>query len=105
MPFDDILYDKADGIATITMNRPEVLNAFRAQTVDELTEAFKDAWADRSIGVVILTGAGNRAFSTGGDQTVRKGGGYQGKPSRSDIGMDVEELHTIIRDIPKPVIA
>lgn len=105
MDFEDILYEKDGGIATITMNRPEVLNAFRAQTVDELTEAFKDAWADRSIGVVILTGAGNRAFSTGGDQTVRADGGYQGKPSRSDIGMDVEELHTIIRDIPKPVIA
>lgn len=105
MEFGDILYEKDAGIATITMNRPEVLNAFRAQTVDELTEAFKDAWADRSIGAVILTGAGNRAFSTGGDQTVREDGGYQGKPARSDIGMDVEELHTIIRDIPKPVIA
>jgi len=105
MSFDDILYEKDDGIATITINRPKVLNAFRAQTVDELVEAFKDAWADRSIGAVILTGAGDRAFSTGGDQSVREEGGYKGKPSRSEIGMDVEDLHSILRDIPKPVIA
>lgn len=105
MEFGDIIYETSEGIATITMNRPDVLNAFRAQTVEELIEAFKDAWADRSVGAVILTGAGNRAFSTGGDQTVRDDGGYRGKRSRSEIGMDVEELHTIIRDIPKPVIA
>ena len=98
MAFQDIICEKADGIATITMNRPEVLNAFRGQTVDELIEAFRDAWHDRTIGVVILTGAGNRAFSSGGDQSVRSGGGYRG-------GMNIEELHAIIRDIPKPVIA
>ena len=57
MAFQDIICEKADGIATITMNRPEVLNAFRGQTVDELIEAFRDAWHDRTIGVVILTGA------------------------------------------------
>ncbi len=105
MKFEDILYEKAEGIASITINRPTVLNAFRALTVDELVEAFKDAWADRAIGVVILTGAGDRAFSTGGDQSVRGEGGYQGKQARSDIGLDVEDLHAIIRDIPKPVIA
>ncbi len=105
MTFEDIIYAKDDGIATITINRPKVLNAFRAQTVDEMVEAFKDAWVDRSIGVVLLTGVGERAFSTGGDQSVRSEGGYQGKRSRSDIGMDVEDLHSIIREIPKPVIA
>lgn len=105
MDFEDIVYEREAGIATITINRPKVLNAFRAQTVDEMVEAFKDAWADRAIGVVILTGAGDRAFSTGGDQSVREGGGYQGKRSRSDIGLDVEDLHAIIREIPKPVIA
>jgi len=105
MDFEDIVYEREAGIATITINRPKVLNAFRAHTVDEMVEAFKDAWADRAVGVVILTGAGDRAFSTGGDQSVREGGGYQGKRSRSDIGLDVEDLHAIIREIPKPVIA
>jgi 2-ketocyclohexanecarboxyl-CoA hydrolase len=103
--FEDILYEKADGIATITINRPKVLNAFRAETVDEMVEAFKDAWADRTVGVVILTGAGDRAFCVGGDQTVRAQGGYQGRKTRSDIGLDVEDLHGIIREIPKPLIA
>ena len=63
-----------------------------------MVEAFRDAWRDHSIGVLILTGAGDRAFSSGGDQAVRSGGGYRG-------GMNVEALHEIIRDIPKPVIA
>jgi 2-ketocyclohexanecarboxyl-CoA hydrolase len=105
MTFDDIVYEKQDGIATITINRPKVLNAFRSQTVDEMVAAFQDAWADRTIGVVILTGVGDRAFCTGGDQSGREAGGYQGKPTRSDTGMDIEDLHSIIREIPKPVIA
>ncbi|HUY27773.1 MAG TPA: 1,4-dihydroxy-2-naphthoyl-CoA synthase [Candidatus Binataceae bacterium] len=98
MNFSDIIYTKEDGIATLTMNRPEVLNAFRGETVDEMIEAFKDARDDRAIGVVILTGAGERAFCSGGDQSSRGKSGYQG-------GMHVEELHALIRDIPKPVIA
>jgi 2-ketocyclohexanecarboxyl-CoA hydrolase len=105
MPFQDILYEKAEGIATITIDRPKQLNAFRGLTVDEMVEAFKDAWADREIGCVILTGSGDRAFCVGGDQTTREEGGYKGTPSRSDIGLDVDDLHSIIRDIPKPVIA
>lgn len=105
MRFEDILYEKEGGIATVTINRPNVLNAFRAETVDEMVEAFKDAWADRAVGVVILTGAGDRAFCVGGDQSVRTHRGYQGVRARSDIGLDVEDLHAIIREIPKPVIA
>jgi 2-ketocyclohexanecarboxyl-CoA hydrolase len=103
--FEDILYDKSEEVATITINRPKQLNAFRGQTVDELVEAFRDAWGDRAIGCVILTGAGEKAFCVGGDQTTREEGGYKGKPSRSDLGLDIEDLHGVIRDIPKPVIA
>lgn len=98
MDFTDIIYEKQDGIATITINRQQVLNAFRGETVRDMVEAFRDAGHDHSIGCVILTGAGQRAFCSGGDQSVRGKGGYQG-------GMNVEELHSIIRDIPKPVIA
>lgn len=105
MAYTDILVDTADGITTISINRPQVLNAFRAETVAEMIEAFRAAWADRSVGVVILTGVGDRAFSTGGDQSVRSAGGYTGVTARSDIGLDVEELHAVIREIPKPVIA
>ncbi len=105
MNFSDILYDKTDGIATITINRPKQLNAFRGQTVDDLIEAFKDAWADRAIGVVIFTGAGDRAFCVGGDLSTRSESGYSGKPARSDLGFEIDELHSVIRDIPKPVIA
>ena len=105
MDFEDILYEKDDGVAVITINRPDKLNAFRAQTCDELVEAFKDAWADRTIGAVILTGAGDRAFCTGGDVSIRSEDGYTGRPSRHDVGLDIEDVHSIIRDIPKPVIA
>jgi 2-ketocyclohexanecarboxyl-CoA hydrolase len=105
MGYTDILYEAIEGIATITINRPKVLNAFRVETVAEMIEAFQAAWADRTVGVVILTGAGERAFCAGGDQSVRSAGGYQGAAARSDIGLDVEELHAVIRDIPKPTIA
>ncbi|MBX6352969.1 MAG: 1,4-dihydroxy-2-naphthoyl-CoA synthase [Thermoflavifilum sp.] len=108
MAYQDILYTKEDGIATITINRPEVLNAFRPLTVEEMIHAFQDAWADRQIGVVVLTGAGDKAFCVGGDQKARlstgAAGGYGGR-SRSEIGLDVEDLHAVIRGIPKPVIA
>jgi naphthoate synthase len=105
MEFEDVLYEASEGVATITINRPKQLNAFRGQTVDELVEAFHEAWRDRSVGCVILTGAGEKAFCVGGDQTTREEGGYKGKPSRSDLGLDIEDLHSVIRDIPKPVIA
>src|SRR5260370_21473664 len=105
MEFEDILYEAADGVATITINRPRQMNACGGQTVNELVQAFHEAWRDRSVGCVILTGAGEKAFCVGGDQTTREEGGYKGKPSRSDLGLDIEDLHSVIRDIPKPVIA
>jgi naphthoate synthase len=103
MQFQDILYDKNDGIATITINRPEKRNAFRTLTVDEMIAAFQDAWWDHSIGVVILTGAGDKAFCAGGDQSERGAGGYD--TSSAGHEMNVEGLHNLIRNIPKPVIA
>ena len=102
MTYEDILYDATDGIAWITINRPEVLNAFRARTVDELIHAFRAAWADAQIGVVVLTGSGERAFSTGGDQRERTDAGYG---AGAGIGLDMHGLHGVIRAIPKPVIA
>jgi 2-ketocyclohexanecarboxyl-CoA hydrolase len=101
MPFQDILYEKRDGIATITINRPKVLNAFRAETIEEMLEAMRDAEDDDEIGVVVLGGAGDRAFCSGGDNSSRDGG-YGG---RGPVGLPIEELHTAIRDSRKPVIA
>src|SRR5213596_2135083 len=101
MTYTDILYEKKNGVAWITINRPEVRNAFRTRTVAELTDAFVDARWDPSIGVVVLTGAGDKAFCSGGDQKARGEGGY----APGARPMDVEALHSAIRHIPKPVIA
>ena len=101
--FTDVTYAAADGLAWITINRPERYNAFRARTVDELVHAFKLAWADDEVGVVALTGAGEKAFCTGGDQKQRMETGDYG-PSETGL-FEVESLHRVIRDIPKPVIA
>jgi len=101
MAYTDILVEKQDGVAWITINRPEVRNAFRTRTVRELTEAFEDAKFDRTIGVVVLTGAGDKAFCSGGDQKERGQGGY----AADERPMDVDALHNAIRRIPKPVIA
>jgi naphthoate synthase len=100
--YEDILYEARDGVAWITINRPQVLNAFRARTVDELIAAFRAAWHDADVGVVVLSGAGDRAFSAGGDQSERAAGGYGGA---GGIGLDMHGLHGIMRAIPKPVIA
>src|ERR1700712_5500622 len=101
--FTDVLYEVANGLATITINRPHRFNAFRAQTVDELVLAFKMAWASDEVGVVCLTGAGEKAFCAGGDQKQRMETGDYG-PSQSGL-FEVESLHRVIRDCPKPVIA
>ena len=74
--YEDIIYEKAEGIARVTINRPEVRNAFRPQTVMEMLDAFADAREDQHIGVVLLTGAGDKAFCSGGDQKVRGDAGY-----------------------------
>ena len=79
-----MLYEVEDGLATITINRPERMNAFRARTVEELIARFKRAWASREVGVVCLTGAGDRAFCTGGDQKQRAETGDYG-PSESGL--------------------
>jgi naphthoate synthase len=99
----DVRYEVERGLAWITIDRPERMNAFRARTVDELIRAFKWAWADRGVGVVCLTGTGDRAFCSGGDQKQRAETGDYG-PSESGL-FEVETLHRVIRDVPKPVIA
>jgi naphthoate synthase len=101
--FEDIRYDKADGIAKITINRPSVRNAFRPLTVEELIKAFDDARDDSDIGVVILTGAGDKAFCSGGDQKARGHGGYVGADGVPRL--NVLDLQRRIRTIPKPVVA
>ncbi len=101
MDYQDILYAEVDGVATITINRPEKMNAFRGQTCEELIHAFNRAGWNKDIGVIVFTGAGDRAFCTGGDQSAHEGA-YDG---RGTIGLPVEELQSVIRDVPKPVIA
>ncbi len=101
MDYQDILYAEVDGVATITINRPEKMNAFRGQTCEELIHAFNRAGWNKDIGVIVFTGAGDRAFCTGGDQSAHEGT-YDG---RGTVGLPVEELQSVIRDVPKPVIA
>ena len=98
----DVLYEVADRVATITINRPEVLNAFRLKTVEELTQAFDAADDDPNVRVVVLTGAGDRAFSTGGD--VEMEDEFDGKAGRH-VGRVLIRLAEAIRGTGKPVIA
>ncbi len=102
MTYEDILFDSKDGVARITINRPEKMNAFRGKTCEELIHAFNRAGWDNSVGVIVLGGTGDKAFCTGGDQSAHEGQ-YDG--SRGIIGMPVEEMQSVIRDVPKPVIA
>lgn len=100
---DEVLYENRDGVAWITINRPDRYNAFNGPTLDGLIDSFKRAWADDAVGCVCLTGAGDKAFCTGGDQKQRMETGDYG-PTKSGL-FEVEALHRVIRDIPKPVIA
>jgi len=101
--FEDIFYHKAEGIAKITINRPQVRNAFRPQTVMDMAEAFADAREDPDIGVVILTGEGKDAFCSGGDQKIRGDAGYV--DDKGVHRLNVLDLQRQIRTLPKPVIA
>lgn len=107
-PYSDITYHKVDGMARIAFNRPEVRNAFRPETIDQMIEAFEDAWADPAVGVILLTGNGpakdgKYAFCSGGDQKIRGDAGYKGGDGVERL--NVLQLQRIIRTIPKPVIA
>ena len=100
--YQDIIYTKEGGVAKVSINRPRVLNAFRPLTVDEMRDAFQDAWNDTRVGVVVLTGE-NGNFCTGGDVKTRGEGGYQDEGG--GVRLQVTHLHRLIREIPKPVIA
>ncbi|MBI5267271.1 MAG: 1,4-dihydroxy-2-naphthoyl-CoA synthase [candidate division Zixibacteria bacterium] len=101
--YTDILYHKAEGIAKITINRPKVRNAFRPLTVNEMSAALADAREDEKIGVVILTGAGDQAFCSGGDQKIRGDAGY--KDESGVHRLNVLDFQRQMRTCPKPVIA
>jgi naphthoate synthase len=111
-PYTDIRYEKSatpeEGIAKITIARPEVRNAFRPRTIIEISEALEDAREDTSVGVIILTGEGSEAFCSGGDQRVRGDSGYLGEDEAGRAGVGrfhVTDLHIQIRRLPKPVVA
>jgi naphthoate synthase len=102
--YQDIRYEAADGIAKITIDRPEVRNAFRPETVVELSQAFERAREDTEVGVIVLTGEGPLAFCSGGDQRVRGDSGYMG--AGAAVGrFHVTDLHLQMRRLPKPIVA
>ena len=106
--YEDILYERGEAIARITINRPEVHNAFRPQTLAELRDAFGRARDDIEVAAIVFTGAGEEAFCSGGDQRIRGNDGYMGDDdvARQGVGrLDVGDLHVQIRRLPKPVIA
>jgi naphthoate synthase len=106
--FRDIRFEKAEGIAKVTICRPEVRNAFRPQTLFELIEVFTNARDDPAIGVIVLTGEGPDAFCSGGDQRIRGDDGYIGDDDVAEAGigrLNVLDLQILIRRIPKPVVA
>jgi 2-ketocyclohexanecarboxyl-CoA hydrolase len=99
--YEDVLYEEKDGVATITVNRPDALNAFQPGTYANVADAIRRAGWNKEIGVIVLTGAGNRAFGVGGDSKNRK----WERSGRGTIGVPVEDVHAAIREVPKPVIA
>jgi naphthoate synthase len=102
--YEDIRYETSDGIAKLTINRPEVRNAFRPETLVELSDALERAREDTSVGVIVLTGEGPEAFCSGGDQRVRGDTGYV--PTGASVGrFHVTDLHIQLRRLPKPVVA
>ncbi len=101
--YEDILFDFFEGIARITINRPEVYNAFRPKTNFEILDALETCREDNDIDVVVLTGAGDKAFCSGGDQNVKGVGGYVGEDGVPRL--NVLDIHKRIRELPKPVIA
>jgi naphthoate synthase len=103
--YEDIIYETAEGIAKITINRPERHNAFRPTTLFELKNAFNVAQEDPEVGVIIFTGAGDRAFCSGGDQKIRGDDGYVDKSTPHVGRLNVLDLQVQIRRCPKPVIA
>jgi naphthoate synthase len=106
--YEDILYERAEGLAKITINRPEVRNAFRPPTLRELRDAFTRARDDTEVAAIIFTGAGTEAFCSGGDQRIRGDDGYMGDDdvAKQGVGrLDVGDLHVQIRRLPKPVVA
>jgi 2-ketocyclohexanecarboxyl-CoA hydrolase len=102
--YQDILYEVRDGVVRITINRPEVYNAFRVRTVEEMIDAFTRAGEEKSANVVVLTGAGEKAFCTGGDQKVHHNDDGLYGP-RGTVGFPIEELQTALRDCRKVTIA
>src|SRR5258707_10875976 len=99
--YTDVIYEVRDRSAWIIINRPKVYNAFRGQTLEELIQAFHIAGNDRQVASIVLTGAGEKAFCTGGDQSAHEGQ-YDG---RGVVGLPIDEIQGLIRDVPKPVIA
>jgi 2-ketocyclohexanecarboxyl-CoA hydrolase len=99
--YEDVILEKKAGVATITVNRADRMNAFRVNTYAEATDAILDAGWDNEIGVIVLQGAGTRAFGVGGDTADKK----SERATRGPIGIPIDQLHAAIRDVPKPVIA
>lgn len=101
---EDVIVEHDDGYVLLTINRPRLMNAIRPQTVQELIDVIDWCWRTPEVGVVAITGQGDRAFCAGGDLSVKDDSGYGGR-ARSRSGIDTNDLYGIIRDIPKPVIA